>query len=112
MQKECSCQLRSCLTWLLCAAHLQENAAAFSVKLSQEDKAYLEDIFAPEKVGRIIVCDVATGLRSTPGTRPCILLPRHLTQACLHCGLQVSGGRYAEAAAKYSFDAHKRQAVS
>ena len=29
---------------------LQENAAAFFIKLSQEDKKYLEEIFAPGKV--------------------------------------------------------------
>ena len=33
------------------AAGAQENAAAFSVELSQEDKTYLEDIFSPQNVG-------------------------------------------------------------
>ena len=53
------------------AAHVQENAAAFSVELSQDDKAYLENIFSPEN---------------------------------------VMGSRNFEAAAKYSYDAHKKQA--
>lgn len=33
-----------------CVLHLQENAAAFAIQLSGEEKAFLEDIFQPEKV--------------------------------------------------------------
>ena len=32
---------------------IQENAAAFSVELSQEDRTYLEDIFSPKNVGML-----------------------------------------------------------
>ena len=39
------------LTWPTSAGD-QENAAAFFIELSKQDKAYLEDIFAPGKVSR------------------------------------------------------------
>ena len=42
----------------------------------------------------------------------CVPLPGLLKQAGLHYGEQVIGGRYAEAAAKHSYDAQKKQAVS
>ena len=39
----------------------QENAAAFFVELSQEDKTYLEETFAPDKVCSMLMHSFTCG---------------------------------------------------
>lgn len=37
---------------------VQENAAAVHIKLSSEEKTYLEEIFTPEKVSKLILSSI------------------------------------------------------
>ncbi len=61
----------------------QENAAAFFVELSPEEKARLEDIFAPGKVRRVMLLGCKPNVPSNCASHNCKLLrcayPHRLT---------------------------------